>query len=58
VLADGKPIPPNMQVSIGGDFGGGIQRAEIGPDGWFEFHGLAEGVYDVSARRARIPDGE
>jgi protocatechuate 3,4-dioxygenase beta subunit len=49
VLADGNPIPPNMHVSIGGDFGGDIQMAEIGPDGSFQFHGLARGVYDVSA---------
>jgi len=47
VLSDGKPIPPDMRVTISADRAWDSQMTEIGTDGCFEFHGLPAGVYEV-----------
>jgi Carboxypeptidase regulatory-like domain len=47
VLTDGKPIPPDMHVTLSADRGWDSQMAVIGSDGWFEFHGLPSGVYSL-----------
>lgn len=46
-LSDGKPIPPDMRVSIGADRGSDSQTVVLSPDGTFEFKGLSRGVYDL-----------
>jgi len=48
-LSDGKPIPPDMRVSIAADSGSDTQTVIIAPDGQFEFKGLVHGVYDLWA---------
>jgi hypothetical protein len=48
-LSDGKPIPPEMHVTLTADQGTDTQMAVIAPDGSFEFKGLVKGVYSISA---------
>jgi hypothetical protein len=47
-LSDGKPIPPDMRVTIFADRGSDSQFAVLTPDGNFEFRGLRPGIYDLS----------
>jgi hypothetical protein len=49
VLADGKPMPEGMRVTIGPDRGFDSQTTVLGPDGSFEFAGLAKGGYTIFA---------
>jgi len=48
VLSDGKPLPPNMHVTLTSDRGMDVQIATIGEDATFEFKGLAPGVYGLA----------
>jgi Carboxypeptidase regulatory-like domain len=48
VLSDGKPIPPDMRVTLGADQAWDTQMATIGQDGSFEFHGVVDGVYTIN----------
>jgi hypothetical protein len=48
VLTDGKPIPPDMRVTLGADRAWDSQIAMIAPDGSFEFRGVPPGIYGVS----------
>jgi hypothetical protein len=59
VLSDGKPIPPDMRVSLGADMAWDSQIKPIAPDGSFEFRGVADGVYSLSpaVRSYRAGDG-
>ena len=47
VLTDGKPIPPDMRVTLGADRAWDSQIAILGPDGRFEFRGVPAGIYSV-----------
>ena len=47
VLSDGKPIPPDMRLSISSDRGSDNQTLTLPSDGLFEFRGLARGVYSL-----------
>jgi protocatechuate 3,4-dioxygenase beta subunit len=49
MLSDGKPIPPDMHVTLGADWGMDTQMTTIAADGSFEFKGLTSAVYNVSA---------
>jgi hypothetical protein len=50
VLADGKPIPPGMRVTVGSDRKAfDTLTAVLPPDGRFEFTGLRDDDYSVSA---------
>ncbi|SPE36509.1 exported hypothetical protein [Candidatus Sulfopaludibacter sp. SbA3] len=57
-LSDGKPIPPDMRINLFPDRGRDSQSVLLGPDGKFEFKGIAKGVYDLapSVRGYRIGD--
>jgi len=59
VLNDGKPIPPEMRVTLANDMGSDTQMTGLPPDGAFEFHGLAKGVYVLGPgiRGYKLPDG-
>jgi hypothetical protein len=48
VLGDGKPIPPDMHVTLTADWGMDSQMTTIDADGTFEFKGLTHAVYSVS----------
>ena len=60
VLSDGKPLPPDTLVTLGADRAWDTQMVTAGPDGSFQFAGLAKGVYGISAglRTYQIPEGE
>ncbi len=49
VLSDGKPIPPDMHVTLSCDAGFDSQIAPVAEDGSFAFRGLSKGVYSVAA---------
>jgi uncharacterized GH25 family protein len=59
VLADGKPVLPEMLVTLSADRAGDSQVAPIGADGRFEFRGLPSGVYSLTpaVRGYRLADG-
>jgi hypothetical protein len=59
VLSDGKPIPPDMRVTLGADSAWDSQINPIAPDGSYEFRGVADGVYSLSpaVRSYRAGDG-
>jgi hypothetical protein len=59
VLTDGKPIPPDMHVNLFLDNARDSQTVVLGPDGLFEFKGLANRVYDVapSVKGYPLPEG-
>jgi len=48
VLSDGKPIPPDMHVTLSSDTGFDSQIATVAQDGSFEFRGLSKGVYSIA----------
>jgi hypothetical protein len=48
VLSDGKPVPPDMHVTLAADRAWDTQMAVIGSDGSFEFRGLPAGVYGIN----------
>jgi hypothetical protein len=48
VLSDGKPIPPDMHVTLSSDAGFDSQIATVAEDGSFEFRGLSKGVYSIA----------
>ncbi len=48
LLSDGKPIPEGMRLSLSSALAWDSQTVMPGPDGWFEFKGLASGVYSLS----------
>jgi len=48
VLSDGKPVPPDMHVTLSSDLGLDNQIATVAEDGSFEFHGLSKGVYSIA----------
>jgi hypothetical protein len=48
-LSDGKPVAPDMRVTLSADRAWDSQVAVIGEDGRFEFHGLPPGVYGIAA---------
>ena len=48
VMSDGKPIPPDMHVTLSSDDGFDSQIASIAEDGSFEFGGLSKGVYSIA----------
>ncbi len=58
VLADGKPIAPNMRVLISAEQAWDSQSAVLNADGKFEFRGLPTGVFSLSpaVRGYRLPD--
>ncbi len=47
VLSDGRPIPPDMRVTLSSDRGVDSQMTVLAGDGGFEFKGLASGVYSI-----------
>lgn len=49
VLADGKPIPPDVHVALSSDAGFDSQIATLAKDGSFELRGLSKGVYSIAA---------
>jgi len=56
VLSDGAAIPANMRVNLFLDRMPDSQTVMLGPDGKFEFRGLARGVYSISpAVKGYIP---
>jgi hypothetical protein len=48
VPSDGKPIPPDMHVTLSSDAGFDSQIETIAQDGSFEFRGLSKGVYSIA----------
>lgn len=48
VLADAKPIPAEMRVTITADRSGDNQTVKISPDGGFQFNGLPDGIYSLA----------
>ncbi len=48
VLPDGKPIPPDMHITLSADAGFDSQIAAVAEDGSFEFRGLSKGVYSIA----------
>ena len=48
ILSDGKPIPPDMHVTITADRSSDSQVVTIGSDGQFRAEGLTDGVYSVA----------
>ena len=48
VLTDGKPIPPDMRVTLGADQAWDSQIAPIAADGRFEFQGVPPGIVSLS----------
>ena len=59
VLSDGKPVPPDMHVTLSIDRAWDTQFAVIGPDGSFQFRGLPKGVYELlpGVKGYRFGDG-
>ena len=59
VLSDGKPIPPEMRVTLATDWGSDTQMTQLAADGAFEFHGLAKGIYMLgpAVRAYKLSDG-
>ncbi|MEO7143518.1 MAG: carboxypeptidase-like regulatory domain-containing protein, partial [Bryobacteraceae bacterium] len=59
VLSNGKPIPPDMRVTLSADRAWDSQIATLSPDGRFEFHGLPAGVYGLApaVKGYRLPEG-
>src|ERR1017187_43541 len=59
VLTDGKPIPPDIRVTLGADWGTDAQMTSLVTDGTFEFKGLARGVYSLAPalRSYKLADG-
>jgi hypothetical protein len=49
VLSDGKPMPPDMHVTISADQAWDSQVVTIDSEGKFEFRGLPAGVFAVDA---------
>jgi hypothetical protein len=58
VLADGKPIPPEMHVNLSADRAWDSQSVVMDAEGRFEFKGLASGVYTLmpSLRKYMLAD--
>jgi len=58
-LSDGKPIPPEMHMTLSADRGSDSQMTALAPDGSFEFKGLVTGVYSLGpgVRGYKLPDG-
>lgn len=58
VLNDGKPLPPDTQISLFADRAWDSQNVVLDGDGHFEFKGLASGVYDIgpSVRKYKVGD--
>jgi hypothetical protein len=48
MLSDGKPIPPDMHVTLSSDAAFDTQIATVAEDGSFEFRGLPKGVYSIA----------
>jgi hypothetical protein len=48
VLSDGKPVPPDMHITLSSDAGFDSQFATVAEDGSFEFRGLSKGVYAIA----------
>lgn len=48
VLSDGKPIPPDMHMTLSSDAAFDSQIVTIASDGSFEFRGLSKGVYSIA----------
>ena len=59
VLSDGKPIPPDIRLTLSADRAWDNQILTIGSDGRFEARGLPVGIYSLSpaVRGYRLPDG-
>ena len=59
VLEDGKPVPPDMHVTLAADRGWDSQIAPISPDGRFEFHGLPADIYNLmpAVKGYHLPEG-
>jgi hypothetical protein len=59
VLADGKPIAPDMRVTLSAQRAWDSQVTAISPDGRFEFQGLPAGVFDIApgVKGYRLPEG-
>jgi len=60
VLNDGKPVGNEMRVTIASDSIMDSQMVTLGPDGTFEFKGLAKGVYELmpGVRNYQLADGD
>ncbi len=58
VLSDGKPLPADTLITLDADRAWDTQMITAGPDGSFQFAGLAKGVYTVSSglKNYRIPE--
>jgi hypothetical protein len=48
VLSDGKPIPPDMHVTLSSDAAFDSQIVPLAKDGSFEFLGLSKAVYSIA----------
>jgi len=59
VLEDGKPVPPDMHVTLAADRGWDSQIAPISPDGRLEFHGLPADIYNLmpAVKGYHLPEG-
>src|SRR5258708_1374673 len=59
VLTNGKPIPPDMHVTLADDRTFDAEIALLGADGSFEFRGLPKGVYSVApgVKGYRVAEG-
>jgi protocatechuate 3,4-dioxygenase beta subunit len=59
VLSDGKPIPPEMRVTLATDWGPDTQMTQLAADGAFEFHGLTKGIYTLgpAVRGYKVVEG-
>ncbi len=49
VLTDGKPLPPDMHVTVSADEAWDSQTVTIDADGKFEVRGLPAGVFSINA---------
>lgn len=58
VLADRRPVPPEMRVTLVADRSGDSQVVKIGADGSFRFDGLSDGIYTIApaVRGYRLPN--
>lgn len=48
VLVDGRPIPPEMRLTITADHSGDSQMVKLGSDGRFQFNGLTDEIYAIA----------
>jgi hypothetical protein len=60
VLSDGSAVGNQMRVTIGADSIMDSQMVALGPDGTFEFKGLAKGIYTLmpGVRNYKLADGD